>query len=147
MGEIDWGLNWIFNPIFCSWVDLCSIPCVYLGPNYRWRLQRQWWPFSKIPCMSCYTQDPRPCSRPPLTQTSTGDSWTLTSRSGSVSCGVTAPFSWVLVHKALSVLSKSLFPSALYYGGVNFLACDRIERGVYFTESVIALLVVSVLIL
>ena len=29
--------------------------------------------------------------------TSTGDSWTLTGNSGSVSCGVTAPFSWVLV--------------------------------------------------
>ena len=26
------------------------------------------------------------------------DSWTLTGKSGSVSCGVTAPFSWVLVH-------------------------------------------------
>ena len=29
---------------------------------------------------------------------SMGDSWTLTGKSGSVSCGVTAPFSWVLVH-------------------------------------------------
>ena len=28
---------------------------------------------------------------------SMGDSWTLTGKSGSVSCGVTAPFSWVLV--------------------------------------------------
>ena len=26
------------------------------------------------------------------------DSWTLLGKSGSVSCGVTAPFSWVLVH-------------------------------------------------
>ena len=26
------------------------------------------------------------------------DSWTLPGKSGSVSCGVTAPFSWVLVH-------------------------------------------------
>ena len=29
---------------------------------------------------------------------STGDSWTLTGKSGSVSSGVTPPFSWVLVH-------------------------------------------------
>ena len=29
---------------------------------------------------------------------STGDCWILTGKSGSVSCGVTAPFSWVLVH-------------------------------------------------
>ena len=28
---------------------------------------------------------------------STRDSWTLTGKSGSVSCGVIAPFSWVLV--------------------------------------------------
>ena len=28
---------------------------------------------------------------------STEDSWTLTAKSGSVSCGVTAPFSWFLV--------------------------------------------------
>ena len=37
------------------------------------------------------------------------DSWTLTGKSGSVSCEVTAPFSWVGLHKVLFVLSKSLF--------------------------------------
>ena len=41
---------------------------------------------------------PRPCSRPPPAHTSTRHSWTPTDKSGSVSCGVTAPFSWVLVH-------------------------------------------------
>ena len=64
-----------------------------------------------IPCVHCYTQCPQPCSRPPPTLASTGDSWTLTGKSGSVSCGVTAPFSWVLVHKVLFVPSKSLFSS------------------------------------
>ena len=29
---------------------------------------------------------------------SAGDSWTLAGKSGSTSCGVTDPFSWVLVH-------------------------------------------------
>ena len=43
------------------------------------------------------TQCPRPCSRPPPTHFSVGDFWTLTGKSGSVSCGITAPFSWVLV--------------------------------------------------
>ena len=52
----------------------------------------------KVPCMFCYTQCPQPCSRPPPTHASAGDSWTLPGKSGSVSCGVTAPFSWVLVH-------------------------------------------------
>ena len=43
------------------------------------------------------TQYIRPCSRPPPTHASAGDSWTLMGMSGSVSCGVTAPFSRVLV--------------------------------------------------
>ena len=48
--------------------------------------------------VSSYTQCPQPCSRPPLTHVSAGDSWTLTGKSGSVSCVVTAPFFRVLVH-------------------------------------------------
>ena len=51
----------------------------------------------KVPCMHCHTQCLWPCSRPPLTHASISDSWTLTVKSGSVSCGVTAPFSWVLL--------------------------------------------------
>ena len=43
------------------------------------------------------SQCPQPCSRPLLTHTSARDSWTLLGKSGSVSCGTTAPFSWVLV--------------------------------------------------
>ena len=45
----------------------------------------------------------QPCSRLALTHASTGDSWTLMGESGSVSCGVTAPFSWVLVHTRFCV--------------------------------------------
>ena len=45
----------------------------------------------KIPCMYCYTQCPQYCRRPPQTHTSTGESWTLTGKTWSVSCGVTAP--------------------------------------------------------
>ena len=46
----------------------------------------------------CYTQCPQPCSGPPLTHASAGDSWTLLGKSGSVFCGVSAPFFRVLVH-------------------------------------------------
>ena len=62
---------------------------------------------------------PLPCSRTPLTHTSTGDSYTLIGKSGSVSCGVTAPFCWGLsVHKVLFVPSKSLFhQSSVSSGG------------------------------
>ena len=43
------------------------------------------------------TQCSQPCNRPPPTHASARDSWTLTGKSGSVSCEVTAPFSWVLM--------------------------------------------------
>ena len=61
-------------------------------------------------CMHCWTQCPGLCSRPPLTHTSAVDSWTLPGKSGSVSCGVIDPFSWVLVHTRFCSSSKSLFP-------------------------------------
>ena len=48
-----------------------------------------------------------------LTHAGAGDSWTLIGKFGSV-CGVTAPFSCVLVHKVLFVPSKNLFPSPVY---------------------------------
>ena len=36
----------------------------------------------KVPCTHCCTQCPQPCSRPPPTHASAGDSWTLTGKSG-----------------------------------------------------------------
>ena len=66
----------------------------------------------KVPCVHSCTQSPGPCSRPPLTHASAGDFWTLTGESGSVSCGVTAPFSWVLVCTRLCLCPPSIcFPS------------------------------------
>ena len=59
-------------------------------------------------------------SVPPALQqalASTRDSWTLTGKSGSVSCVVSAPFSWVLVHKVLFVPSQSLFPQSCVSSG------------------------------
>ena len=47
-----------------------------------------------------------------LIHTSTGDSWTLTGKFDSVSCGDTAPFSWLLVHAKFSLCSpRACFPS------------------------------------
>ena len=51
----------------------------------------------KVPWTHCCAQCPQPFSRPLPTHASIGDFCTLTGKSGSVSCGVTAPFSWVLV--------------------------------------------------
>ena len=52
----------------------------------------------QVMCKHCHTQCPRPCCKPILTYASAGDSSTLIGTCVSVSCGVTAPFSWVLVH-------------------------------------------------
>ena len=74
---------------FCWWVELCFLPAIYLGPTYGGGNEDNGDFFQMIPCICCYTQCPQPCSRPPPTHTSAGDSWTLTGKSGSVSCGVT----------------------------------------------------------
>ena len=55
-----------------------------------------------------FYQYPWPYSRPFLTHVSARDSWTFTGKSGSVSCGVTAPFSWVLVHTRFCALQESV---------------------------------------
>ena len=64
----------------------------------------------KVPCRHCYTQCPRSCSRPLPTHVSAGDSWTLTGKLESVFYGVTAPFSWVLVHTRFYALQESASP-------------------------------------
>ena len=69
-----------------------------LRPNYGGGNEDNGDLLQKVPCTHCCTQCPQSCSRPPLTHASARDSWTHTGKSGSVSCGIIAPFSWVLVH-------------------------------------------------
>ena len=73
---------------------------------------------------------PQPCSRPPPTHAFAGDSWTLTGMSGSVSCGVTAPFFWVLVHTKFC-LCQSCVKFWWLYGGVNG---DLLQEGLRHTK-------------
>ena len=72
-----------------------------------------------IPCVYCCTHCPQPCIRPPPTHASAGDSWTLMGKSGSVSCGVTAPISWDLVYIRFCLCPpRGLFPqSCVSFGG------------------------------
>ena len=66
----------------------------------------------KVPSRHCCTQCPQPCSRPPPMHASTGDFWTLTGKSWSVSHGITTPFSWVLVHTMFCLCPPRVcFPS------------------------------------
>ena len=100
-----------------------------LRPNYGGGDEGNGNLLQKVPCTHCYTQFSLCCGRPLPTHTSSGDSWTLTGKSGSVSCGVTAPFSWVLVHKVLFVPSKSVSPVLCkfwrLYGGLMVTSSKR----------------------
>ena len=78
----------------------------------------------KVPRTHCCTQSPQPWSRPLQTQASARDSWKHKGKSGSVSCGVSVPFSWVPVHKRFCLCHlRVCFPILCkfwhLYGGVN----------------------------
>ena len=84
-----------------------------LRPNYGGGKEENGNLLQKVPGTHCHTQCSRPCNRPP-THASTGDFRTLTGKSESVSCGVTAPFSWVLVHARFCLCpSRVCFPSPM----------------------------------
>ena len=114
-------------------VFLCVSLLFDLRPNYCNENNGEL--LQKVPCTHCWTQCPWTCSRPPSTHISTGDSWTLSGMSGSVSYGITAPFSWVLVHTRLCALQESVSPVLCefwwLYGGVNG---DLLHEGLYHTE-------------
>ena len=55
--------NQFFSPVIC------------LGPNYGGSHEDNGNLLQKVPCMHCYTQCPQPCSRPPPTDASAGNSW------------------------------------------------------------------------
>ena len=123
-------------------MELCSLPAIFLGPNYGGSNEDNGNLLQKIAYMYCYIQCTQPCSRPPQTHTSAGDCRTLTGKSGSVSCGVTAPFSWVLVHTRFSLYPpRDYFPVLCKFwglcGGVNggLLQEDLCHAQVCCTQS------------
>ena len=69
---------------------------------------------SKGPMMHCCAQCPDPAAAT-VTHASAGDSWALPGKPGSVPCGVTAPFSWVLVHTGFCLCPPRVcVPSPVY---------------------------------
>ena len=123
MGETDWGGNWV---LFCCLGAMLRNSLIQFSVEWRGCVPSLLFDLrsnyggvdgdncdllQKVPCRHCYTQCPQPCSRPPPTHASTRDSWTLMGKSGSVSCGVTAPFSWVLVcTRFFCALQESVSP-------------------------------------
>ena len=118
-------------------MGLFSLPVIYLEPNYGGGIEDNGDLLQKVPCRHYWTQCLWTCSRPLLILASTGDSWTLIGKSRSVSCGVTAPFSWVLVHKKfclhlLESVSLGLFKFWQLYGRVNG---DLLQEGLSATQA------------
>ena len=106
-----------------------------LRPNYGGGNEDNGDLLQKGPC-TCPEFSARPCSRPLPAHTSTGDAWTLTGTSRSVSCGVTAPFSWVLAHIRFCLYPPRMFPqtcvrSVCYRGGVKG---DLLQEGLCHTQ-------------
>ena len=118
-------------------MEPCSLLAIYMGPNNGRCNEDNGEILQKIPCVYYYTQCPQPCSRPLLTHTSPGDSCTLIGKSRSVSCGVTALFSWVLVHTRFCLcLPRICFPVLCkvwqLYDGVNG---NLLQEGLYHTQA------------
>ena len=123
MGQTDcrgiWILFWWAGPCsvnlvssFLLWVGLCSLSVVWPEANCGRGNGSNGSLLQKDLCLHCCIQCPWPCSRPLSTHASSGDFWTLTAKSGSVSGGITAPFSWVLVLTRFCLCPPSVsFPS------------------------------------
>ena len=94
----------------------------YLGPNSGGGNEDNGALLQKVPCTHCHTQCPQPRNRPLPTHISAGDSRTLMGKSGSVSCGVSAPFSWC-TQGSFCAFQESVSPVLCKFweltGGVN----------------------------
>ena len=108
-----WGkLGLVLNPVFCNGWGCVSSLLFDLRPNYLVEVMKKMVTPSKGPMHSLLHSVP-----PTLQQATSGphlhwDSWTLRGKSGSVSCGVTALLSWVLVHIRFCLcLPRICFPS------------------------------------
>ena len=110
-------------------------PSISLGPNYGGGNEDNGDLLQKIPCLYYYTQCPQPCSRPPRTHASAGDSWTFTGKSRSVSYGVTAPSPGSWCTRFSLCLPKVYFPVLCKFwrlsGGVNG---DLLQEGLCHTQ-------------
>ena len=107
-----------------------------MRPNYGGGNEDNGDLLQKVPCTHCCTRCPHPCSRPLLTHASAGDSWTLKGKSESVSCGVTAPVCWVLIHTRFCLCPPRVCFQVLckfwqLYGGVNG---DLLQEGLCHTQ-------------
>ena len=90
-----------------------------LRPNYGGGSEDNGDLLQKVSGMHCGTRCPQACGRPLLTYAPTGDLWTLTGQSGSVSCDYCSFFLSSDAHRVLFVPSKSLFPQSCVSSVIN----------------------------
>ena len=108
-----------------------------LRPNYGGGNEDNGNLLQKVPCTHCYIQCSGPCSRPPLTHTPAGDSWTLMGKSGSVSLVgslLLSPGYWCAQGSVCALqesVSPVLFKFWWLYGGVNG---DLLQEGLCHTQ-------------
>ena len=96
----------------------CAPTLVVVWPEAMqlWGLQALWGT-PRGTFQACCCPCPCPCGKPLPTHASTGVPPTLACSFGSVSCGVTSPFLWVLVHARFCLCPSRLespFPSVLW---------------------------------
>ena len=89
-----------------------------LRPNYGGGNEDNGDLLQKVPCTHCCTRCLQPYSRPSLTHTSTGDSWKIAGKSGSVSCRGHCSFLLGPGAPKFFMPSKSLFPQSCVSSGV-----------------------------
>ena len=106
-------------------MGLCSVPVIYLGPNYGEGNDDL---PQKIPCMYCNTQCPQPCTTDPCLRCRLQD--THRQVQGSL-LWVTAPFFWVLVHRVLLCPPRVYFPVLCKF----WQLCGGVTRGDLLQEG------------
>ena len=114
-------------------MEVCSLPTIYLGPNLGGGNEDNGDLLQKSHACTATLSVPNPAAghhqpTPPL-QTPGHSQASLDQ-----SLVVTAPFSWVMVHKVLFMPSKSLFPSPKFwqlYDGVN---SNLLQEGLCHTQ-------------
>ena len=82
----------------CWWAELCSLPVTSPEAKLQVGVMKRMTTSFERSHTGTAAHCLWPSSLPLPTHTSARDSWTLMGMFGSVSCGVTALFSWVLVH-------------------------------------------------
>ena len=100
----------VFSPCSLAWGQTMVGVMMVMATSFKKRPPSKRLTLKHTGSQDYCSQCPWLHCRPLSTYASAWDSWKLTVKSGSVSCAVTAPFSWVLVHTRFCALQESVSP-------------------------------------